>query len=241
MFAIDHAATALLIKRRYPVVPMTPILISVQAMELAWVALNYLGVERTTTESTVQSVADIHLTFMPYSHSVATPILAALATWLVIEKGFHRAWLGRAVGIGILSHLILDLLTHAHDIVLWPGLASPKLGLGLYAAAPFAAFIVEFIYGIICWGVYRGSWGLLALIALGNLANLSFFSSSVPGPEVYLAGRPMLLVTVIFVQIVATLVLVGILAHRRKVQSSAENALHFGVDRSEVTKSASGG
>ena len=79
MFAVDHAATALLVKRRYPSVPMTPLLVSVQAMELAWVALNYLGIERTTTEATVRSVADIHLVYMPYSHSVGTAAAAALA------------------------------------------------------------------------------------------------------------------------------------------------------------------
>jgi hypothetical protein len=65
---------------------MTPILISVQAMEFAWVALNYLGIERTTTESVVRSVADLHLEYMPWSHSVATPVVAALAVWQVIEK-----------------------------------------------------------------------------------------------------------------------------------------------------------
>ena len=132
MFAVDHAATALLIKRRYPSVPMAPILVSVQAMELAWVGLNYLGIERTTTEATVDSVADIHLAYMPYSHSVGTAVGAALLAWLIIEKGFGRAALGRAVGLGIVSHLILDLATHGHDIVLWPGWATPKLGLGLY-------------------------------------------------------------------------------------------------------------
>jgi hypothetical protein len=99
MFAIDHAATALLVKRRFPSVPMAPLLVSVQAMELAWVTLNYLGVERTTTESTVRSVADIHLAYMPFSHSVGTAIIAALAAWLIIEKGFRRAVLGRAVGV----------------------------------------------------------------------------------------------------------------------------------------------
>ena len=228
MFAIDHAATALLIKRRYPAVPMAPILISVQAMELAWVTLNYLGVERTTTESTVRSVANIHLAYMPYSHSVATPIVAALAAWLIIEKGFRRPVLGRAIGLGILSHLILDLLTHGHDIVLWPGLASPKLGLGLYVAAPFVAFVVEFVYGILCWVIYRGSRGLLALIVIGNLANLSFFSAAIPGPESYLAGRSLLLVTVIFVQIVVTLVLIGTLARRTIFGSSVNSALQLG-------------
>jgi hypothetical protein len=214
MFAVDHAATALLVKRRYPSARLAPILVSVQAMELAWVALNYLGVERTTTDAAVHSVADIHLAYMPYSHSVGTAIGAAVVAWLLLEKGFGRAALGRAVGIGIVSHLILDLATHGRDIVLWPGLSTPRLGLGLYEAAPVAAFIVEFIYGIVCWYVYRGGLGLLALIGLGNLANLSFLSPAIPGPEEYMAGRPMLLVTVIFVQIVVTLVLVGILARK---------------------------
>ena len=221
MFAIDHAATALLVKRRYPSVPMTPLLVSVQAMELAWVGLNYVGIERTTTEATVRSVADIHLAYMPYSHSVATAVGAAVLAWLIIERGFGRAALGRAVGLGIVSHLILDLATHGHDIVLWPGWVTPKLGLGLYDAAPFAAFIVELIYGIFCWYVYRGGPGLLALITIGNLANLSFLSPAIPGPEQFLAGRPLLAVTLIFVQIVVTLVLVGIFARRNTAPSTA--------------------
>lgn len=220
MFAINHAATALLVRRRYPSVPMVPILISVQAMELVWVALNYAGVERTTTNSAVRSVADIHLAYMPYSHSVGTALIAALAAWLIVEKGFHRAALGRAVGVGVLSHLILDLLTHGHDIVLWPGLASPRLGLGLYEVAPLAAFFVELLYAAICWSIYRGSRGLLALLIFGNLANLSFLSPAIPGPEHYLARRPMLIVSVILVQIVITLMLVGILA--RKSTSKGE-------------------
>jgi hypothetical protein len=214
MFAVDHAATALLLKRRFPSVSLTPMLLSVQAMELAWVGLNYLGVERTTTEAAVHSVADVHLAYMPYSHSVGTAVAVAALAWLIIEKGFGRAALGRAVSLGIVSHLVLDLAPHGHDIVLWPGLSTPRLGLGLYEAAPIVAFIVEFLYGIVCWYVYRGEPGLLALVALGNLANLSFLSPAIPGPEEYLAGHPMLLVTVIFAQIVVTLVLVGVLARR---------------------------
>ena len=216
MFAVDHATTALLLKRRYPSVPMTLLLISVQAMELAWVGLNYLGVERTTTEPVVRSVADVHLSYMPYSHSVLVPVVAALVFWLICEKAFDRPALARAVSIGIVSHLILDLVTHAPDIVLWPGLASPQLGLGLYERAPMLGFVLEFVYGAFCWWVYRGRGILLALIVLGNLANLSFFSTTIAGPEQYLAGRPSLLVTVIFIQIVTTLVLVGVLSSPRR-------------------------
>ena len=224
MFATDHAATALLLKRRYPQVPMVPLLLAVQAMELAWVVLNYLGIEHTSTEPVVRSVADIHLEYMPYSHSVATALGAALLAWVVLEFGMGRRLLGRAVALGIASHLVLDLLTHAHDIVLWPGHVSPKLGLGLYDAVPLVAFFLEMAYGVFCWRVYRGGRGLLAVIVIGNLANLSLLSAAVPGPESFLAGRPMLVVTVIAAQIVVTLVLTGVFARPRWRQADAEVA-----------------
>jgi membrane-bound metal-dependent hydrolase YbcI (DUF457 family) len=214
MFAVDHAATALLIKRRFPSVALWPLLFSVQAMELEWVGLNYLGVERTTTEASVHSVADIHLAYMPFSHSAATAAIAALLTWLFLEKGLGRPWLGRALGIGIFSHLVLDVVTHAPDIALWPGSPLPPLGLGLYDRAPMWGFALEMVYGVVCWCVYRGSGSLLALIVLGNLANITLFSAAIPGPEEFLAGHPLLVVTLVFVQIVTTLALVGVFARR---------------------------
>jgi membrane-bound metal-dependent hydrolase YbcI (DUF457 family) len=214
MFAVDHAATALIIKRRFPSVSLTPLLLSVQAMELAWVGLNYLGVERTTTEISVHSVADIHLAYMPFSHSVATAAAAALLAWLFVDKGLRRPLLGRAIGIGIISHLVLDLVTHARDIALWPGTSWPALGLGLYDRAPMWGFALEMAYGLFCWWIYRGRRSLLAVLVLGNLANITLFSAAIPGPEEYLAGHPLMVVTVVFIQIVVTLTLVGVLAKR---------------------------
>jgi hypothetical protein len=214
MFAVDHAATALVIKRRFPSVSLAPLLLSVQAMELAWVGLNYLGVERTTTEASVRSVADIHLAYMPFSHSVATAAGGALLAWLLVEKGLRRPLMGRAVGIGIFSHLVLDVLTHARDIALWPGSTLPALGLGLYDRAPMWGFALEMAYGVVCWRIYRGSGSLLAMLVLGNLANITLFSAEIPGPEQYLAGHPLMVVTLVFVQIVVTLALTYRLATR---------------------------
>lgn len=225
MFAVDHSATALLIKRRFPSVSIAPLLISVQAMELAWVALNYLGVERTTTNAAVRSVADIHLAYIPYSHSVATVTAAALIIWWTIERLLGRPALGRAVAIGIVSHLVLDVATHAPDIALWPGSPFPLLGLGLYSSAPAAAFVVELLYGVLCWWVYRGSGALLAVIVAGNLANLSFFFAAIPGPEQLLAGHPMIVVTLIFGQIVTMLVLVGLFSWKRRTPLTRQLSL----------------
>lgn len=209
MFAINHAATALLIKRGFPKEPIVPLLISVQLMELLWVVLNLLGIERTTTEASVHSVSDIHLSYMPYSHSVVMSLGLAVVSWLICAFVFHRSRLGLALALGIVSHLVLDLLTHARDIAVAPGWDNIKLGLGLYSSFPLIAFILELLYGIFCWRVYRGGKALLVIIILFNAANLSLLSPAVPGPESLLANRPTLIVLFIAVQIVITLLLVG--------------------------------
>jgi hypothetical protein len=98
--------------------------------------------------------------------------------------------------------------------VLWPGSTLPALGLGLYDRAPMWGFALEMAYGVVCWRVYRGSRTLLAMIVLGNLANITLFSATIPGPEQYLAGHPLMIVTLIFAQIVVTLALVDVLAKR---------------------------
>lgn len=214
MFAINHAATALLIKRRFPQQPTLWLLLSVQLMELLWVLLNLTGLERTTTSATVRSTADIHLGHMPYSHSVATTLGVALVAWLVCRFGLRRPTLGLAMAIGITSHLLLDLVTHAQDIALAPGVDDPKLGLGLYAGLPIGAFVLEILYGILCWWVYQGGRALLTLIALFNVANLSLLSPQVTGPESALANRPTLIALIILAQIVVTLVFVGFFSRR---------------------------
>jgi hypothetical protein len=209
MFAINHAAAALVLKRRYPTVRMALILLAVQAVELLWVALNLMGVETTTTDATVRSVQNIHLAHMPWSHSIATTTLLSLAAWALIRFALGRPKTAIAVALGIASHLALDLVTHSPDISIAPGLAGSKLGAGLYGSAPVLAFLLELGFGIACWRIYRGSrWLLLGIIAF-NAANLSLFLPQVVGIEAQLAGRVTLLTLVILAQIVVTLAVVG--------------------------------
>ena len=223
MFAIDHAATALILKRRWPDAPLPWLLISVQLMELLWVMLNLLGVEKVSTAPVVHSVADLRLELMPWSHSVATMLGAALLVWLVCRLAGHRR-LGLALGAGVASHLILDLLTHDHDLALAPGLQA-HLGLGLYGSAPMVAFLLELAYGVLCWRIFRGSRTLLAVIVGFNLANLSFFSAALPGPEELLASRPAAVVLVVLAQIIVTLVAVGWLAREPSPAPAGEAAV----------------
>jgi hypothetical protein len=209
MFAINHAATGLIIKKIFPGVPMPMILGSVQLIELLWVALNFAGVERTTTEDRVQSVSDLHLAHMPYSHSVASTLALGAGAWVVAAVGFKAVDVGTALALGIFSHIVLDLVSHARDIAVAPIRESPKLGVGLYEK-PGVAFAFETVYGVFCWWVYGGGAVLLWIIVLFNLANSSFFIKAIPGPEKLLAGKPKWIAGVVLIQIVVTAVLVGV-------------------------------
>ena len=212
MFAINHAATALIIKKGFKDVPILWILISVQFMELLWVLLNYIGIERITTEEEVKYVGNIHLSYMPFSHSILTMAGMSILAWFIISKGFGNAEIGLAVGIGILSHLVLDLITHSRDMAIAPLVNEPKFGLRLYANFPVPAFLLEIGYGTACWWIYGGSLALLAVILLFNLANLPMFIAAIPGAKQKMTNRPLLITSVIFVQIVVTLTLVGLLS-----------------------------
>ena len=95
--------------------------------------------------------------------------------------------------------------------------------MGLYAI-PMAAFFVETAYGLFCWWIFRSSKALLATILGFNIANLSFFSVALKGPEVLMANHPMWIVGAVAVQIVVTLVLVGRLAKPRELDIERQAA-----------------
>jgi hypothetical protein len=214
MNAINHAATALLINKKWPGVPIIPVLISVQLVEFLWVAFNILGVEITTTKAQVRAVSDIHLIHMPYSHSIAATAVLSIAVWLVVAKLLKRPGWGVALVVAVSSHIVLDLATHVQDIALLPGMSTPMFGSGLYGF-PLLALAIETLYGVWCWWVYRGSTALLAVILALNMAALSFYAPGIVGPEVFLSGRPVLFATFIGCHIIVGLVTIGFFARRQ--------------------------
>ena len=201
MHAMNHAITALALNKKFDYVPLAWLLVSVQLMEILWVAFNWIGLEYITVESEVQTIADIHLTHMPYSHSIASAVLLAVIAYLA----FRRT--GLAIGLGILSHLVLDLVTHVPDIaVVWFGW-DLELGTGIYGL-PLVAFTLETVYGLAIWRYVRGSIGLLVAIVVFQLGSLSAHVTWITGLETGLASDPALLASGVAIQIAVTLPIV---------------------------------
>ncbi|MEN8721525.1 MAG: metal-dependent hydrolase [Alphaproteobacteria bacterium] len=189
MNSINHAATALVVKRFAPGVPFVPLLISVQLIEFIWVGLNLIGVERTQFDADATTIADMHLVHMPFSHSIAFTMLWAAIAWIVVAAMWKQPKWGFAIAVGIMSHIILDALIHVPDVEIIPFLGWPELGTGIYGI-PLLAFAVELAYGVFVWWIARGNMTMLIGLCLLNLSSISFYVTAIAGPEVMLAGRP---------------------------------------------------
>jgi len=206
MNSINHAATALVVKRFAPDTPFIPLLISVQLIELIWVGLNLIGVERTEFAADATTIADMHLVHMPFSHSIAFTILWAALAWAVFAYLLKQPKWGLAVAAGVMSHIILDALIHVPDVEIIPFIGLPEIGTGIYGI-PLLALGVELLYGVFVWWFAKGNATMLVGLFLLNLSGASFYVSQVPGPELWLAGQPDNLVWFVFGHII-----IGLLA-----------------------------
>jgi len=199
-YAIAHASTALVLKRRYPRIGLWPLLISVQFVELLWVLFTYLGIEHSRITPTA-----VHLDFLPYSHSIGTGILlAGLA--IAFGRVGRRTSVGIAVALGVLSHIVLDIIQHEPNIALLPMAWGPRIGLNLQSI-PLLDFLVELLFCLACWKAFGGSRELLIGIVVFNLIDLPFMFAP-GGLLVDLVNHPFILPTVILIQVVATWLLV---------------------------------
>jgi hypothetical protein len=190
----------LVLKRKYPRIGLWPLLISVQLVELLWIVFTYLGIEhsRITPDS-------VHLDFLPYSHSIGTGVLLAALAW-GMGKSVRRSSVGAAIALGILSHILLDIIHHEPNIALLPMAWGPRFGLNLQGY-PILDFVVELAFCVACWQFFGGSRGLLIGILIFNVLNipLMFPPSASLTP---LVNHPMALPTLILVQVVATWLLI---------------------------------
>ncbi len=197
MYAINHAATALLLKKKDSTLPLLPLLISVQLVEILWVFFNYFGWEYFSV-----SGGKLHLDYLPYSHSILSGVVAAAISFSIFNWGYKNRKLAIAFSIGVLSHIVIDVIFHEKDIRLSPFSATPVWGFGILSH-PFLNFGIEFFYGIFCWWYFKGSKALLAVIVIFNIANLPIMlaSGSALDPMVH---YPFILPSLILFQILIT-------------------------------------
>jgi hypothetical protein len=169
---IGHYALAFAAKRAAPRTSLGTLFVAPTFADLLWPVFLLLGLEQAHVVPGPNPFLTLWLDNYPYSHS-----LVALIVWGALFGYVYRAKTGdkRAalvIGLLVVSHWLLDFVTHRPDIELYPGGA--KLGLGLWNS-PAGTVIVESILLIAGVAIYLratrardgiGRWGLLGLVVL---------------------------------------------------------------------------
>ena len=138
---LGHFGVAFAAKRVAPRLSLGTAVLAVQWADLIWPLLVLLGIEQVAIRAGITVVTPLDFISYPYSHSlVADAIWAALfgGAYGVLRKDWRgAAWLAALV----LSHWVLDAVSHRPDMPTWPG--GPVVGAGLWNSLP-ATLIVEF-------------------------------------------------------------------------------------------------
>jgi hypothetical protein len=148
---VGHLAVALAAKRSAPATNLGWLMAGVTALDLLWPIFLLAGLEHVSIVPGATAFNSFVFDSYPWSHSL---VMSAL--WGLVLVGLAR-WRGVSASAILLvalvvSHWVLDYVTHMPDLPLWPG-ASPRFGLGLWKSLP-ATFIVEgalWIIGIVVY------------------------------------------------------------------------------------------
>jgi len=170
---IGHFAVALGAKRLAPRASLGTLVAAAQLIDLVWPILILAGVEVVRVDPGNTAYTPLDFVSYPFTHGGTSVLLWAAALGAAyFARRRYRAGAWVVAGL-VVSHWLLDALTHRPDLPLWPGDA-PKVGLGLWHSIP-ATFAVEgalFLAGVLIYlRATRardavGRWGLAALLVV---------------------------------------------------------------------------
>ena len=148
---IGHFGVGLAAKKAAAKPSLGTLFFASQFIDLLWPFFLIFGIEKVKIDPGNTAVTPLDFIHYPYSHSLIAVLIWALifgAIYFVIKKDLKTSvWLG----VLVLSHWILDFITHRPDLPLHFGSNSPMAGLGLWNSV-IATILIE--GGIFILGVY---------------------------------------------------------------------------------------
>jgi membrane-bound metal-dependent hydrolase YbcI (DUF457 family) len=127
---VGHVALALAAKRVAPRTNLGLLALAAQWADTLWPVLVLAGVETFEIRPGLMAMSPLDFTSYPWSHS-----LLMLAVWgglgFVAYRGRGGPRAAAVIGLLVVSHWVLDWLTHRPDMPLMP-FGGPKVGLGLW-------------------------------------------------------------------------------------------------------------
>jgi membrane-bound metal-dependent hydrolase YbcI (DUF457 family) len=146
---IGHFGVAMAAQKVAPGPSLGTLVLAAMLVDGVWPVFLLTGWEQVEIQPGITAVTPLLFVSYPYTHSLVAGLLwggvLGGAYYLRRRDREGALWLVALV----LSHWVLDFVSHRADMPLWPG--GPKVGLGLWYSVP-ATLAVEFaLFGIGAW------------------------------------------------------------------------------------------
>ena len=184
---IGHFGVAMASKRVAPRVSLPVLFLATAFADTLWPFLVAAGVETVRIAPGDTKYTPLEFVSYPWSHS-----LLMLIIWGAIFGAIYRLYTGDGRGgvvLGglVLSHWVLDWITHRADMPLYPG--GPKFGVGLWnhPSASIAVEVVVFAIGVAMYeGMTKGKdrKGQYSFWFMVVLMLVAFAAGNAPPPSV---------------------------------------------------------
>jgi hypothetical protein len=200
---IGHFALGYAAKRWAPRLSLAVLFAAAIFADLLWPVLVALGIERVRIVPGITAFTPLEFISYPYSHSLLTlTLLGAVFGWLARLRALRFGGQIGAPGSApnasgifvvvlllVVSHWVLDVVTHIPDMPLYPN--GPKFGLGLWNSVPGTLAVETVLFALGVWIYARatkardaiGTWafvGITSFLFVGFVVN----ANGTPPPSV---------------------------------------------------------
>jgi membrane-bound metal-dependent hydrolase YbcI (DUF457 family) len=173
---VGHLAVGLVAKYKAPDVNLGWFIAGVSALDLIWPIFVLAGIERVRIEPGATAFTPLAFESYPWSHSLVMSVVWGLVLVAIARAAKVPASVSLLLVLMVVSHWVLDVVTHAPDMPLWPG-NSPKFGLALWNSlagtyviegAMWVAAIALYVRTRTAQGVAPGAafWSLVVVTTL---------------------------------------------------------------------------
>lgn len=184
---IGHAAVAFAAKPLAPRTSLALLLAAAFWVDMVWPLFLLLGIERVRVDPGNTAFTPLDFVHYPWTHSLAAALGWSVLFGLACLRSGRRVAL--ILGLLVLSHWVLDAVTHRPDLPLWPG-SEAMIGLGLWNSVPATIAVECAMFAAGVWFYARSApsqdrvgtwafWGLIAFLAVAYLGNV--FGPPPPG------------------------------------------------------------
>ena len=179
---IGHFAAGFAAKRVAPRVSLAVLFLAAQLADVLWPIFVAIGLESVRIAPGITAVTPLDFVSYPYSHSLVALSIYAVAFGAVCWWLLGDLTASVVVAALVISHWVLDFVSHRPDMPIYPG--GPRYGLSLWNSLPATVLVEIAMFAAGVWLYAKttrardtiGRWsfvGLVLLLLIAYGGNLS--------------------------------------------------------------------